>query len=149
MSENTSIEQNKNLTEQIVILNKTIQNLTETIREQNHQIRLLQEENQGLKQRIFGTKSETKKSLGFEMLSLFDEAEFIEEHEKVETETIKYARKKKQKGFLKECLDQQPHEKVIMKVPDDRRINIKCLFLKLMDAMKSAKYQVRQYLVRQ
>lgn len=82
MSENASIEQNKNLTEQIVILNKTIQNLTETIREQNRQIRLLQEENQGLKRRIFGTKSETKKSLGFEMLSLFDEAEFIEEHER-------------------------------------------------------------------
>ena len=120
MSENLLIEQIKNMTEQIAIQNSTIQNLSKTIQEQNQQIQLLQEENQGLKRRIFGSKSETTKSLGFEQLSLFNEVEEIAEKEKFETETIKYTRKKKQKGFLKEKLDQLPHEKVVMKVPDDQ-----------------------------
>lgn len=36
---------------------------------------LLKEENEYLKRKLFGTKSETSRSLGFDQLSFFDEAE--------------------------------------------------------------------------
>lgn len=54
----------------------------------------LKEENEYLKRKLFGTKSETSKSLGFEQLSLFDEAE-SEDEEQFILEEVKFNKKKK------------------------------------------------------
>ena len=49
--------------------------LSKTLEEIQKENKNLKEENEYLKRKLFGTKSETSKSLGFEQLSLFDEAE--------------------------------------------------------------------------
>ena len=48
--------------------------LSKTLEEIQKENKNLKEENEYLKRKLFGTKSETSKSLGFEQLSLFDEA---------------------------------------------------------------------------
>ena len=57
---------------------------------------LLKESNEYYRKKLFGTKSETAKSLGFEQLSLFDEDESILE-ENPGYMDVTYKRKKKHK----------------------------------------------------
>lgn len=98
--------------------------MAKTIQELSNQLKLLREENEYLKKKIYGTKSETSKTLGFDQLSLFNEAEIEADPKKEQytLENISYTRKKKQKGFLDAKLDKLPHEKIVFTLPEDQRV---------------------------
>ena len=74
--------------------------LSKTLEEIQKENKNLKEENEYLKRKLFGTKSETSKSLGFEQLSLFDEAEADPDEEQFVLEEVKFNKKKKYKGQL-------------------------------------------------
>ena len=73
--------------------------LLKSIQEQNQELKndnaLLREENEYLKRKLFGTKSETSHSLGYDQLSLFDEAENECDEELLNVEGHKRVKKKK------------------------------------------------------
>ena len=73
--------------------------LSKTLEEIQKENKNLKEENEYLKRKLFGTKSETSKSLGFEQLSLFDEAEAEAnpDEEQFILEEVKFNKKKKYK----------------------------------------------------
>ena len=88
----------------------------------------LKEENEYLKRKLFGTKSETSRSLGFEQLSLFNEAE-AEANPKEEqfiVEEVSFKRKKKVKGCLDDKLSKLPQEDVILELPESELKCPKC-----------------------
>ena len=76
--------------------------LSKTLEEIQKENKNLKEENEYLKRKLFGTKSETSKSLAFEQLSLFDEAEAEAnpDEEQFILEEVKFNKKKKYKGQL-------------------------------------------------
>ena len=87
----------------------------------------IQKENKNLKEvkrKLFGTKSETSKSLGFEQLSLFDEAEAEAnpDEEQFILEEVKFNKKKKYKGQLDDKLSKLPHIEVIMTLPESELV---------------------------
>ena len=65
----------KELLSQLMEKTKQLSEITVQLQELSMQNRLLREENEYLKKKLFGTKSETKKSLGYDQASLFNEAE--------------------------------------------------------------------------
>lgn len=69
--------------------------LSKTLEEIQKENKNLKEENEYLKRKLFGTKSETSKSLGFEQLS-FDEAEAEAnpDEEQFILEEVKFNKKK-------------------------------------------------------
>lgn len=88
------------MTSLLTRLNEEIQKLREenmALKKENESLKnenaLLKEEVEYLKKKLFGTKSETSRSLGIEQLSLFDEAE--RECEPELLEEISYKRRKK------------------------------------------------------
>lgn len=94
--------------------------LSKTLEEIQKENKNLKEENEYLKRKLFGTKSETSKSLGFEQLSLFDEAEAEAnpDEEQFILEEVKFNKKKKYKGQLDDKLSKLPHIEVIMTLPE-------------------------------
>lgn len=88
----------------------------------------LKEENEYLKRKLFGTKSETSRSLGFEQLSLLNEAE-AEANPKEEqfiVEEVSFKRKKKVKGCLDDKLSKLPQEDVILELHESELKCPKC-----------------------
>jgi len=83
----------ENLTKTIEQLNANVASLQVTVQELKNDNNLLLEENKYLKRKLFGTKSETAHSLGFDQLSFFDEVE--KECEPELLEEISYTRAKK------------------------------------------------------
>ena len=99
MSENLANEY-RELYSQTKELMASLAKKVEELEKQNSR---LKEENEYLKRKLFGTKSETSRSLGFEQLSIFDEAETETnpKEEQFTVEEVTFKRKKKVKG----CLD--------------------------------------------
>lgn len=121
MENNELIQISKQLSDMMNL----IQNLNETINDLKNDNALLREENAYLKRKLFGTKSETSHSLGFDQLSLFDEAE--NECEPDLLEEVSYQRrKKKHKDQLKLKLDSLPHEEIILSIPEEDQICSRC-----------------------
>ena len=98
--------------------------LSKTLEEIQKENKNLKEENEYLKRKLFGTKSETSKSLGFEQLSLFDEAEAEAnpDEEQFILEEVKFNKKKKYKGQLDDKLSKLPHIEVIMTLPESELV---------------------------
>ncbi len=98
--------------------------LSKTLEEIQKENKNLKEENEYLKRKLFGTKSETSKSLGFEQLSLFDEAEAKAnpDEEQFILEEVKFNKKKKYKGQLDDKLSKLPHIEVIMTLPESELV---------------------------
>ena len=96
-----------------------------TIKEMSADIALLREECNYLKRKLFGSKSETSRSLGFEQLSFFDEAE--QECDKELVEEITYSRaKKRYKDERKIKLENLKHVKDIYDIDEKDRICYRC-----------------------
>lgn len=104
--------------------------LLKSIQEQNQELKndnaLLREENEYLKRKLFGTKSETSHSLGYDQLSFFDEAENECDEEILNVEGHKRVKKKKHKDQLKIKLENLPHEEVLLTIPENQRDCPKC-----------------------
>lgn len=135
MDEQIVLNLTKQITEMTSLLtrlNEEIQKLREenmALKKENESLKnenaLLKEEVEYLKKKLFGTKSETSRSLGIEQLSLFDEAERECEPELLEEISYK-RRKKKYKDQLKLKLESLPREEVILTLDEDERICPQC-----------------------
>ena len=86
---------------------------------------LLKEENSYLKRKLFGTKSETSHSLGFDQLSFFDEAEQECQEEILNVEGH-VRHKKKYKDQIKLKLSNLPQEDVLLTLPADEKECPRC-----------------------
>lgn len=110
-----------NLTKTIEQLNATVASLQVTVQELKNDNNLLLEENKYLKRKLFGTKSETAHSLGFDQLSFFDEVE--KECEPELLEEISYTRAKKRfKDERKLKLENLKHVEEIYTIDENDRI---------------------------
>lgn len=98
--------------------------LTKKVEELEKQNSNLKEENEYLKRKLFGTKSETSSSLGFKQLSLFDEAEVEanKEEEQYVVEEVSFKKKKKVKSKLDDKFSKLPQVDVIIELSEDERI---------------------------
>ena len=86
---------------------------------------LLKEENNYLKRKLFGTKSETSHSLGFDQLSFFDEAEQECDEEVLNIEGH-VRHKKKYKDQIKIKLSNLPQEDVLLTLPENEKECPRC-----------------------
>ena len=94
--------------------NQSLKALVEELKNDNA---LLKEENEYLKRKLFGTKSETSRSLGFDQLSFFDEAEQECDEEVLKIDT--YVRhKRKFKDQIKIKLENLPQEDALLTLPE-------------------------------
>ena len=114
-------EQFLQLTAQLSDMMKLLQSIQEQNQELKNDNALLREENEYLKRKLFGTKSETSHSLGFDQLSLFDEAENECDEEVLNVEAHKRVKKKKYKDHLKIKLENLPHDELILTLPEKDR----------------------------
>lgn len=89
--------------------------LTTEVQELKNENALLKEENDYLKKKLFGTKSETAKALGIEQFSFFDEAEQVCDPKLLEEISYKRAKKKNLDVKLKDL----PCEEVILCLSND------------------------------
>lgn len=117
----------KELLSQLMEMTKQLSEITVQLQELSMQNRLLREENEYLKKKLFGTKSETKKSLGYDQASLFNEAEVEFDETREEYKVVKeHQRRKKQKGFIEEKFKNIPHEKVLYDLPESMKQCPRC-----------------------
>ena len=119
------------LDEQVTALTKQLSDLAAMITKMQDQITdlqndnaLLREENEYLKRKLFGIRSERSNTPGIDQLSLFDEAQQLCDQELLEEITYKRARKKKEKLSLK--LDDLKQVNIIMDIPDENKKCPKC-----------------------
>lgn len=104
---------------------KEKEELKSMIEELKNDNALLKEENNYLKRKLFGTKSETSHSLGFDQLSLFDEAEQECDDEVLSIEGHT-RHKKKYKDQIKLKLSNLPQEDVLLTLPEGEKKCPRC-----------------------
>lgn len=119
------------LNEQLIQMSKQLSDLTAMMANMQNQIKdlqndnaLLREENEYLKRKLFGTKSEKSSALGVNQLSLFDEAE--QECDQYLLEEITYKRAKQKKEKLSIKLDELKQVNIIMDISDENKKCPKC-----------------------
>ena len=108
-------------------MQSAVVSLSKALEELQKENKDLKAENEYLKRKLFGTKSETSKALGFEQLSLFDEAEVEAdpEAEQYTLEEVKFT-KKKYRGQRDDKLAGLKHQKVVLALPESELFCPEC-----------------------